>query len=121
MTPWHRELLERNKTGQKQGNINFKKKKTGEEKKWKKLDQKTGYDQECNSNLAKPADHSDIMIKTVYQSIKERGTGGRNITPQIKHANHPIINYSSTETSQTRNESYKNLKLSFVWQEILFI
>jgi hypothetical protein len=27
MTPWHRELLERNKTGQKQGNINFKKKK----------------------------------------------------------------------------------------------
>jgi hypothetical protein len=34
MTPWHRELLERNKTGQKQGNINFyKKKKTGEEKK----------------------------------------------------------------------------------------
>jgi len=67
MTPWHRELLERNKTGQKQGNINFKKKKTGEEKKWKKLDQKTGYDQECNSNLAKPADHSDIMIKTVYQ------------------------------------------------------
>jgi hypothetical protein len=31
------------------------------------LDQKTGYDQECNSNLAKPADHSDIMIKTVYQ------------------------------------------------------
>jgi len=37
MTPWHRELLERNKTGQKQGNINFyKKKKTGErsEKSW---------------------------------------------------------------------------------------
>jgi hypothetical protein len=32
MTPWHRELLERNKTGQKQGNINFYKKKTGEEK-----------------------------------------------------------------------------------------
>jgi hypothetical protein len=27
MTPWHRELLERNKTGQKQGNINFYKKK----------------------------------------------------------------------------------------------
>jgi len=47
------------------------------------LDQKTGYDQECNSNLAKPADHSDIMIKTqftnvpkAYQSIKERGRGG---------------------------------------------
>jgi hypothetical protein len=27
MTPWHRELLERNKTGQKQGSINFYKKK----------------------------------------------------------------------------------------------
>jgi len=35
MTPWHRELLERNKTGQKQGNINFYKKKKKKKKKKK--------------------------------------------------------------------------------------